>query len=206
MLSDALNLKTEQIPKNRLWRHSISVDPLETPPQEIAELLEALIDGLLDWGEGELRAYVVVPEGSVDRGFLEAVEQAECPRFPIVGAFGASVGAVWRNLPFVFRLSDPRLLGAFAAKFWGRGTFAVYFSPLEDLEFFNVIRSFGLLRREEGALIWAPYWNPRSFEKLLTDLDAAGTDRIFRRIVYYLAESEEGKGVRVYCRGGDDSN
>lgn len=200
MLSDALNLKTEQIPKNHLWRHSITVDPTEKP-EEIAELLEALIDGLTDGEEGFLHPYMVVPERSVDRRFFEAIENAECPRFPLAGTFGISEGARWANRPFVFRIADPSLIGSYVARFWGRGIFAIFFSSLEPIEFFSMIRSFGIVRREGGGLLWAPFWNPRSFERFLTDSDAKRTDTVFRRIAYYLAEGEGGAIVRVYCRG-----
>ncbi len=201
MLSDALNLRTEQIPRNRLWRHSISVDREESSPEEIAELLEVLIDGLLDWEEGELHAYAALPEGAVDRKFFEAIEDAECPRLPLADSFGVAEGGRWASRPFVFRLSDLSLLEVFIRSHWGKGAFAVFFSTLEPVEFFAEIRKFGIVRRDGGSLIWAPFWYARSFEKLLTDSDSARTDKIFQRIVYYLAEGEEGKSVRIYCRG-----
>ncbi|MFH1680197.1 MAG: hypothetical protein ABIH26_06065 [Candidatus Eisenbacteria bacterium] len=200
MFSDALNLKTEQIPRNRLWRHSITIEPTEKP-EEVAELLEALIEGLLDDEDDVLYPYMVVSEGAVDRRFFEAIENAECPRFPLAGTFGRSEGAHWTNRPFVFRIADPGLIGTYVARFWGKGAFAVFFSSLEPIEFFSMIRAFGVVRREGGSLIWAPFWFARSFEKFLTDSDARRTKTVFRKIAYYLAEGEDGSVVRVYCRG-----
>jgi hypothetical protein len=204
VLSDALNLKTEQILRNHLWRHSISVDRDESTPEEVAELLEVLIDGLLEGEETALHAYAVVQEGVVDRTFFEAIEDAECPRFPLVGSYEASETGPWSNRPFVFHLTEHSLLQAFVRAYWGKGTLAVFFSTLEPVEFFDQIRRFGVVRRDGGRLLWAPFWYPRSFEKFLTDSDSARTDKVFERIAYYLAEGEEGGTVRIYCRGDDE--
>lgn len=202
MLSETLKLKTEQLLKNRLWRHSITVDPARSAPREIVELLAALIDGLREETAAPLRAYVVLPEGAIDRALFDSIQAAECARFPLTGSFGA-VGddGGWRNAPFVFHLADQGLLGEFVTREWGKNRFAVFFSPLESLDFFHAVRAFGLFRREGGRLIWAPFWNPPSFEKFLIESDSRRTDRVFRHVAYYLAEGEDGAVVRVYCRG-----
>ncbi|MFH1277925.1 MAG: hypothetical protein ABIK65_06060 [Candidatus Eisenbacteria bacterium] len=203
MLSETLKLKTEQLLKNRLWRHSITVDPSRSVPGEIAELLTALIDGLREETEGPLRAYVVLPEGSFDRRFFDAIQMAECARFPLTGSFGSKGDdGEWRSAPMVFHLADVGLLDEFIPEHWGEDSFAIFFSPLGPLEFFRAVAAFGLVRREGGNLVWAPYWNPPSFEKYLSESDSRRTDRIFRHVAYYLAEGGAGRVVRIYCRGG----
>jgi len=203
MLSDTLKLKTEQIIRNRLWRHSISVDRENSTAGEVGDLMEVLIDSLRDRAEGRLNAYVILPEEAVDSEFFRAVEEAECPRFPLTGSFGG-----WEeggsSAPMVFLLADKRLVRRYAECFWGRDRFAVFFTTLEPLEFFSMTRDLVLLRREGRKLIWAPYWNPPSFERLLTRSDARQTDRIFRYVHYYLAEGDGGEAVRVYCRSKDE--
>jgi hypothetical protein len=203
MLSDTLKLKTEQIIRNRLWRHSISVDREDSTAEEVGDLMEALVEGLRDQAGGKLRAYVVLPEETVDSDFYQAVQEAECPRFPITGSFGS-----WEeggsSAPMVFLLADPKLVRRYAERFWGRDRFAIFFSSLEPLEFFSMTRDLVLLRREGRKLIWAPYWNPASFERLLTRSDSRRTNKIFRWIHYYLAEGDGGQEVRVYCRSKEE--
>lgn len=205
MLSETLHLKTEQLLKNRLWRHSITVDRGRSSPGEIAELLAALIEGLEEEVDGTLRAYVVLSGRAVDRHFFESVERAECARFPLVGDFETDEDDPDAPpAPFAFHLNDPALLGEFVGKYWGKDSFAVFFSPLPPLDFFAALRRFGLVRREGGSLIWAPYWNPASFERFLVESESPMTDRVFRHVAYYLAEVDEGTVVRVYCRGRSD--
>ena len=100
MNTETLKLRTEQLIRNRLWRHSVSIRP-EWGGAETTEILQTLLTGLQD-GEGvRNHAYVVLPGGAVDRVFLRAVARAESPRFPLTGRFSGESSGKWKNHPFV---------------------------------------------------------------------------------------------------------
>ncbi len=203
MISDTLNLRTEQLLRNRLWRHSIAVDREESTPDQVAQLLVTLIDGLRDREEGLLEAYVVLSEKTVDRSYFDSILLSESPRRPLVGDFGAEGSEGWRNEPLVFQLTDSALIFRFVERYWGKGGLSVFFSMLDPIPFFKTLCRFCLVRRDGGSLVWAPYWAPRSFERFLTESGPAETDRVFRQISYYLMEGEKGSAIRIYCRGDE---
>lgn len=203
MFSDTLNLRTEQLLRNRLWRHSIVVDQEESTPDQVAKLLVALIDGLREREEGLLEAYVVLSEKTVDRSYFDSILLSESPRRPLVGDFGAERNEGWRNDPLVFQLTDPALIFRFVERYWGNGGLSIFFSMLDPIPFFKTLRRFRLVRHEGGSLVWAPYWAPESFEKFLTESGPGETDRVFRQIGYYMMEGEKGNAIRIYCRGDE---
>ena len=60
--------------------------------------LAALIDGLREETDVSLHAYVVLPEGTIDRAFFDEIQAAECARFPLTGSFGSKEDeGAWRN-------------------------------------------------------------------------------------------------------------
>ncbi len=200
MNTKTLKLRTEQLIRNRLWRHSVQIRSV-WGGAETMEVLQTLLDGLRDDEGGPNHAYAVLPEGSIDRLFLRAVQRAESPRFPLTGSFSEENEGKWRNHPFVFELRDEQLVERYVNTFWGRSRFAVFFSPLEPLPFFSLVSSLSLLRAHNSSLVWAPFWNPGSFERRLCESDAESSARIFKHIRFYLLEGKEGKRIRIYSSG-----
>lgn len=206
MLSDARNqLKTEQIIRNRLWRHSIAIGGECEMETSAAALLSALVQGLPERRGADLSPYVVLPEGAIDRDFFRAIENAECPRRPLAGnAFSVERDGEWRSEPLAFALTGG-LIGEYAERFWGADRLGIFLSRLGPIEFFDALLDFPVHRREGGRLVFAPYWYPPSFERHLVQSESRITDRIFDRVGYYIVEGDDGAAVRVYCRGGDPS-
>ena len=204
MLSDARNqLKTEQIIRNRLWRHSIAIGEEAGIQANAGALVSALVQGLPERQGVVLHSYMVLPEGAIDRGFYREVESAECPRRPLAGRVFGVEEEEWRSEPMAFALTGKGLVGDYTDRFWGGDRLAIFLSPLGPLEFFDELHDFPVYRREGGQMVYAPYWYPASFEKYLAQSDSRVTDRIFDRIGYYIVESDGGRSVRVYCRGTD---
>ncbi|MBN1824774.1 MAG: hypothetical protein JW958_00825 [Candidatus Eisenbacteria bacterium] len=206
MFGDTHKLKTEQIIRNRLWRHSIAIGDEAGVRSNAGALVTALVQGLPERQSVLLHSYMVLPEDAIDREFFGEIENAESIRRPLMGGvFGLGEGKEWRSEPMAFSLSGSGLIGSFADRFWGGDQMAIFLSSLEPLEFFDACHDFPVFRREGGQMVYAPYWYPASFEKYLLQSASRVTDRIFDRIGYYIVESEGGRSVRVYCRGVDRS-
>ncbi len=201
MNQGTLKLRTEQLIRNRLWRHSVKIRE-DCSGAGTTEILETLFTGLRARPEVDNHAYVVLPEGAVDRIFLRAVERSECPRFPLMGDFSKEVDGKWRSSPFTFQLRDTRLIERYVQNYWGRNRFAVFFSPMEPIPFFSMISSLSLLREHQSSLIWAPFWIPASFEKRLCESDAETSAQILSDVDYYLLEGDGGRSVRIYTAEG----
>ncbi len=201
MFVDTIRLKTEQLIRNRLWRHSIEVNGDVSHRSEAAELIRVLVAGLAREEEGRLRPYVLLREGAIDRHFFHAIERAESPRLPLTGDFGSSVDGHWQSAPMVFELRDPRLLTGYVSRYWGDGGLSLFFSTLEPIEFFSLVRSLPVIRSEGASCYWAPFWDASSMEKLLCQSGQSASAELFRHIDYYLVEGDQGNRIRVYCRG-----
>lgn len=201
MNANTLKLRSEQLIRNRLWRHSVLIHP-EWGSGETTEVLATLLDGLRNREAEPSHAYVIVPGGTVDEVFLRAVERAECPRFPLTGRFSGDRDGKWNNHPFVFQLRDEQIVERYVSAYWGRNRFAAFFSPLEPLAFFSLVSRLSLLRLHGESLVWAPFWNPGSFEKRLCESDVESTARLFQHVAFYLREGSGGRKIRIYSVDG----
>ncbi|NNE08446.1 MAG: hypothetical protein HKN20_07790 [Gemmatimonadetes bacterium] len=201
MLAHSFGLRTEQLIRNHLWRHSLSLGDQD---QDRATVLNLLVHGLSDFNEQKLKAYVLVPEAAVDRTFLHTIERAECARYPLFGSFGTQEGETWRNLPFTFEVRERTAIAALL-EHWGRNAFSIVFSPLAPQQFFELVRMMPILRSFDEYLQWAPFWYPESFETVLCEANSVQVAALFRHIGYYMRECEGGRSLRIYCRDRPES-
>ncbi len=202
MEAGTLKLRSEQLIRNRLWRHSVLIPP-DAGAGEIAGVLETLLAGLKESADSPLHPYIVLPADAVDLPYLRAVERGECPRYPVMGDFRSVADGEERNAPFVFRPAEHRLIERFVSGFWGNDRFALFLSPLEPLPFFRVLARFPLVRRKGGALIWSPFWERHTFERRICESTASEGAGIFRWIRYYVGEGGKGRTIRIYSAGTD---